>query len=318
MIFEAYTISNVTTQLAQPNPRILRMAYKVAQSADIIQTGAQIANATYRQTFIAPGLRCGNANVNQQAAFDIYNRIVVLQTNTWTVSQYLNSSFVGQKPPNFLQYYSAWSPQLYGYVTDNINPAGSVDGFKNWKGMGLSAVNQNRFYGAEFWIQLSNQSIVCAMTNASYDLTLQYVDGVASVQQSSVTHLNIMSGQSNPGYAGYLSYMAALGATLYGNISAYSAPCNVTQGPYVNVLGHCYDLWSSSSNAILTALAACDELQNSWWEQNAGDMDLVHYTPSQPFAQNITGYNECRNKTLRLAIEDLAANLSISMLSLPS
>ena len=91
-------------------------------------------------------------------------------------------------------------------------------------------------------------------------------------------------------------------------------------------------LFDSSSRALLNGLSACDDIVHSFWDENPigiGPNGVVLLNSTE-FAhkESVFHYNlnisnrlfekpswMCRNRTLINAIEDLANNITISMLS---
>jgi hypothetical protein len=315
LVWTVRTVNSKKISFTKPKPEIQRMASQASLNARPVSLLAPAANATYGTKFLGPGLQCKPPNLNQQASFDTYNRNTLIQTGVYNVQQYLDKENKTD-PPNWLQYYSAFSPQLHVNVTDTPIDSGIVDLYGNWKAMGPLPNDRNWDLGVQIWVQLSNQSLICSLTNASYDITFQYVNGIQTTTQNSVVHLTDWKNTYvSRDYADYIGYMSALGTVLYGNMSVAGYSCNITDSKYKETPGRCYMLSRANSQIGLTGLTACDEFQNSWWEQNADMMSKVHTTPSQPWTPP-NDYTACRNKTLARAIEDLAVNMTISMLGL--
>ncbi len=86
-------------------------------------------------------------------------------------------------------------------------------------------------------------------------------------------------------------------------------------------------LWDSSSRVLLNGLSACDDITQNYWNDHAialaetEDAPVILLDDSARANMNISNHVfekpgwMCRNRTLSNAIEDLAGNITIGMLS---
>jgi hypothetical protein len=314
--------NRITAQitLLKPAPPLQRLASVVAQSASHVNIPSIEPNATFDLQFTGPGLQCETATGNQLALINQYadrmsKEVKAVLTTDITLTERNNSN--PPIVPKYLEYFSAFSPQLYPWFKDTaVNGSfGLVREDGNFLVPNTTYADNAIDYGVELWVQLANYSVVCSVTNASYDIGFNYTNGVPLLTHNKITHLakiTNVTADSTKYFNNYHAWAAALWSTVYGNATAFSETCNITQPDSTNKTGYCYSIDEVSSKVVLTGLKDCDDFQHSWWEENA-DLFGPHKTPSQPFANDFT--NQCRNKTIPRALEDMAANLTISMLS---
>jgi hypothetical protein len=249
---------------------------------------------------------------------------------------------------------SAFAPYagIQGWMY-GITPTDSVDQFNNWDVdlpwdavPDLGGRNDEMIVDdiiQQLWIQTSTAGYVCPMGNASYDVKFDFVDGIQSMVQyntSGFIPMEVMrlgggGGSSailddltpgpymRKGHTTFeLSYMAvweAFTSLVSGNITMR----------YFAALGDKnknLTLWDSSSRALLNGLSACDDItQNSWDDLPTtlnssvdAPITLLDFSQAETNISNHFFANPadlCRNRTLIKAIEDLAGNITISMLS---
>ena len=222
------------------------------------------------------------------------------------------SQFSGGTLPHgwtILQFFSAFSPQLHGFIDDVLPIAGEPDHYNNWEAM-LPPNNTEKGTvgnGAEFWIQLANSSIVCALTNTSFSIDYLGVNGAQRVSQNNVTFLNRWTYDHSS--ANYLSVMAFLGPMLYGNVTVEPYSCDV--GDFVDA--ECYMLSGSSSEVLQTGIGACQEFDIIWWDESIDRLNGRHKNLAIDFG---TEPFTCRNKSVARANEDLSVNVTNGLLGL--
>jgi hypothetical protein len=90
---------------------------------------------------------------------------------------------------------------------------------------------------------------------------------------------------------------------LNGNMSMLPYTCNDSS----NQPSVCLMQTAASSQILQTSIAACPEIWNYWWYNNIKFFGLNPILP-QPTIN-------CRNESVMAALEDLAANMTISLLS---
>lgn len=241
-------------------------------------------------------------------------------------------------------------PQGWLFGTANTQ---SVDQFNNWDvdlpWDDLGGTADDPEYDdvvQQLWVQTSTDAYICLLGNASYNVDLGFVDGVQTTINSSTSGFEpiLISrlggegvGQSitpgpyeREGPTGFeYSYMAvweAFTSMISGNITM-SLTYSLSNSTNSNM-----SLFDSSSRALLNGLSACDDIVHSFWDENPigiGPNGVVLLNSTE-FAhkESVFHYNlnisnrlfekpswMCRNRTLINAIEDLANNITISMLS---
>ena len=299
----------VSRTIAYPAPQTLQIASQVAENMEVGPPITIVANSSYYQQFFGPALQCTQANASQQVAFNYYNEANYNQTRIITVPQFQS----GDLPYgyDYLQFFSAFSPQLSGYIDDVLPVAGEPDHYNNWAA--ILPDNATDFgdptNGAEFWIQLADSSLVCALTNASFEIGFESFNNTQNVIQRNITHLNRWTWDNTS--TDYLGVMASLGPLLYGNVTMLPYPCDVPN----DGKGECYVLSGSSSQVLQTGLTACEEFTNSWWNENIELLNKTHMDPAITTFDGQLPYM-CRNGSFAQALEDLAANVTLGLLGL--
>jgi hypothetical protein len=150
----------------------------------------------------------------------------------------------------------------------------------------------------QFWVQTPNKSFVCLQSNASFVVDIDYLNGFQTINQRSIGIMNVVDydGMAIDPAPGSYSYIRdGLYDILVGNVSFPDKT----------------DLDQENINLLNMGLITCDEI--FWWIDNY---------PQLPYEFNSLGlpyrYSECRNRSISLAIQDLANNLTISLLGNPN
>jgi hypothetical protein len=207
---------------------------------------------------------------------------------------------------------SAFSPTTHIANDDSYLLRGESDPSGNWDTIILG---KNANGTQQLWIQTANSSFVCALVNASFAVNFNYSDGVGTVASQSVTVLpgnNTFANGINVGdYTGgadnltaaYFTTFLSLGSMIFGNISL-EHPNNCWAVANLDECKAHAVIAEESSRALSTGLAACDEISNNYWLEKYA---ILYDFASEPWM--------CRNRSLSRAIEDMANNITISMLS---
>jgi hypothetical protein len=209
-----------------------------------------------------------------------------------------------------------------------------IDKFNNWKVANMTGKVPNS-KASQLWLQTAERAIICSFVNASFEVTFNYTNGIGRVTHQNVqiqpntsnatpvqTDSSALSLNYGIPYEGPDVYQAgnysADGAELFYYIQAAEATflslTNLLNGNVtlvnstVGCLNNCVDgpivLQQATSRILQTGLIACDEIANNYWYKNFG------------YANNfLNSPYTCRNRTLDRAIEDLANNITISVLS---
>jgi len=294
---------------------VLATGKQAAERRTVLPLLAPAFNSSYTVQFFGPTLGCDYANHEQQLEFDYYTARTMNRSGIVTHSE---AVYIGDAAKDLnwasgyngsasLSVYSAFTPNTDSFLhaEDFRLPAPAVN---VWPPELPSAFPSPHL---QLWFQVANASIVCALANASLDLEVQFLNGVQNVFQRNVTTVNNWS-PSIVAYdvdSVYMTTFVALVNILYGNVTLQPA--------YGIELG----LHMDDSNVLNTALSACPEF--SFWFNGYGP--AVNQTIfGVDLAANLTNYifpSEtwiCRNGSLARAIEDLASNMTISMLSNPN
>ena len=243
--------------------------------------------------------------------------------------------------------YSGSQGWLYGMIRSR-----TLDQFNNWDaalpwhmdemGWDVESYLEDEVVHT-LYLQTSTDQHVCSMGNASYHVDFVFENGAQksvnyTVSDYSPLTLRRMSDgsgnevESGPYTGGYhttfeLSYMAvweSFTSMVSGNISLAYISSNKGKG---GGLEYTLRLRDTSSRSLLTGLSACDEIVNNYWDKlplmKPEFDDTIASFASRELGVNNTFSNGlmkqpdwmCRNKSLPLAVQDLLANITISMLS---
>jgi hypothetical protein len=261
----------------------------------------------------------------------------------WLGTTYLNSDSDGTAPDKFNNWLVTFLFNGTGYLTGGgaFNDADEEFGI------------YSQMVPRQLWVQTSSDSIACTMGNATRDVHFGFIEGVQTISYSDLQDFepifiprmgpNAVQGLNTS--VGMYTYSAAF-------MAMTSMPSsNITTSITSNSTTNFTILQDSSSRALLTGLVACDEIAHSFWEGHPvdGRTGLSHYelhefcnatipngTDPNETPQNNTGgplatewpskventlFDHppwmCRNRTLAKAIDDLATNITISMMSAP-
>jgi hypothetical protein len=295
----------------QPTPSMLKLASEVAQGMNVLELPHPGPNSTFDMQFKGPSLQCQNANASQQAAFRYFNSAARNQSAIYSVSEYQADPGAFGNRSSF-QVYSAFAPGLYEYAMDTNLIKGEPDNYNNWparlpSNVSRSVLNNN---AAQIWLQLSNESIVCTLVEAQFDIGFKYINSVQAITQRNITPLASVYYHDTFSHSNrenhYLGAAMAIMNMLYGNVTLSPSAKGFLLGG------------DSSSSVLTTGLVACNEIEHNWWVQNTDQ--LTRYIPA-PKVRNYTFLGKpymCRNGSLAHALEDLAINTTLSMLGLGS
>jgi len=160
--------------------------------------------------------------------------------------------------------------------------------------------------------------------NASFSVDFEFSNGLGAVRSQIIEILpptgasNTTALDINPentaldtnvadiSNAAYYSSLVAFGSNLFGNVSLENST-NTCITPGCNRPLY---LAEASSHVLETGLIACDDIAHNYWYSTYGSQNPnlnVTKFPSEPWM--------CRKRTLARGIEDLANNITISMLS---
>jgi hypothetical protein len=293
------------------------VAVRAADDINVVPLPAPLSATDWSYTlqFFGPSLDCSLANSTEQSMFDNVTQTME-QENIFTHSELTDTGF---DSTSIRLVYSAWSAWL---------ASGSPN---SWLPRVIEYGAYNAFVTPmpQMFIQTSTQSIVCNSVNASFDVTISFVNGSQQIIQNGIQLLGNYSmplvniaetgsigANTSDGslqeefYSPYLSHFYAIGSLLSGDITLADT--------------FVFDQYNNeqyrtnvTTSILTTGLTACDDIANSpfknFTDSGAGGNDtataFTNTFPSLPWM--------CRNRTLMAAIEDLANNITISYLSTP-
>jgi hypothetical protein len=333
------TVNLITSAIGSvatiPSDVMLQLAWQTAERSEILPVEAPAVNSSYGLSFFGPTMRCAPPNDAQKAAIDYYVTRIRNESGLYVAADIDNTSDDYPPSPTIDLVYSAFSPRFSEMLNDP-----SVDATYNGWRPELGSFNPSNPLRSgvlqdallqELWIQLSDQSIVCQLANASFDVHIEFINGaqmvtskIATLPEYNQTYLaesdSNCSDWDTEAYCteiylstpqmNYIGWYGALASLLNGNITL-----NTHSGD-----GNDYNV---TTNMLLqTGLASCPELANDYWsnycetigasEDFCGDGNSGNTTRYFPEAESYF----CRNGSLARAIEDLANNITISLLSI--
>jgi hypothetical protein len=295
-------------EIAYPSPITVKLASQVTESIAVMPIPAPASNFSFSMDFFGPALSCSPATASQQASFDFYTEAAYQESKLLTGSEYLDGQ---HNITEYLLYYSAFSPQLYGFINVASPVPGIPDTYNNWNAS-LPQPYYDNFNSClvELWVQLANESLVCSLYNASYNVGFDYPNGVQNITHRTVTFenewtSNISSADGGTNYAGVFASIAPM---LYGNVSILRYDCQLKGNKTT-----CYMLADTSSKILSSGVVSCPEFTHSFWQNNVANGNSPSEQPDGSFAAFSSW--ECRNHSVALALEDLFANFTISLLS---
>ena len=382
------TYADTTAIGTNPSAEVLQLASRTAQSVEVLPATPPAMNASFHQQFFGPSVQCSPANATQQAFFDYYTLALghsepLIATKsalergniTWA-----NETRVLGDP--FMLVYSVFAP-FAGYngwlnimtALPNYQPF-DVDRYNNWvpdlpdsfyepgppnywNALNNSGIFQSHDVVQQLWVQVADQSLVCLMGNATFDVQSVYIDGTRTwleyttsnfvpvfVPQGGLEDVSLringttqsrLSVDEQREISSYMAHFLALSGMVNGNVTM------TLMGNPENVVADTELLYEQSSNVLTIGLSACDEFVNGYWNENAVAAEPVYTGSNEPVVWTEAGKLQwlntttdsvedgpipnitntlfdkpawmCRNRTLARAIEDLANNITISMLS---
>ncbi|TAQ89052.1 hypothetical protein B7494_g2621 [Chlorociboria aeruginascens] len=246
-------------------------------------------------------------------------------------------------------YYDYSPDEFNNWITDFPSEVFTAEPLQGWEDdTGKGFITQ------QLWLQTADQAMVCTMGNASFDVDYEFVNAVQTVARYRPTDpLAEVSQEYWDSVYSYMGIYLAFSGLMNGNVSttltnqfeslgdadSFSFDGNVT-------------IYDGSSKVLQHGLSACDDFLDGYWNGNnaigigadgpvpwqqaassmggiasnsssnaPGSGSLSGWIPSSERFPNITNnlFTKpawmCRNRTLLNAVEDLANNITISMLS---
>jgi len=303
-------LSGTESPLVQPAPLVLSLASESAETIAILPLKPPAANSSYNLQFTGPSFQCEYATDDEMIIFEHYINAFAAETFTFpSVAAYPNVSKEAQSSKTFPDalLYSAFSFSLLNYTTAESGTR--IDSYNNW----VAEVPFDIFnYTSkqQIFIQTYRQSIVCTQFSATFDIQLDFIDGIQNISQYDVTlgdpiiAANFNSSEDG-NFEAYYSSFVALGNMIFGNVSLLMDTTeNFGSDPPQSI-----KYKDVNSRILQTGLIGCNEFTNNIWDGIGETFNEESPIQGSPWM--------CRNNSLSLAIEDLANNITISMLSSP-
>lgn len=166
-----------------------------------------------------------------------------------------------------------------------------------------------QMFPLQLWVVTSSENFICTLGNGTRTANFNFVDGVQTVSYGELRDFDpvfaprkimltrdegnlTVSTDVDYQVHSYMATYLPLQNMLSGNITMW-IPWTSTQVPFL----------TDQSFVLRTGLDACDIIKNNTWSQNY--TNLLFEKPDYM----------CRNRSLSRAIEDLAANVTLSMLT---
>jgi hypothetical protein len=293
------------SQFGDPSSLVLKTASETAQLGEILPLFTPATNSSYEIQFSGPTLQCGTPNESQRLAFETYTNRSMYERAIFALDE-VNGSYWTDYITNIsdgaginwpaLWAYSTFSPNLFRGNTDlNLK-------YSTWDvDLGYALTELMDPGTQQLWVQLLGSNFVCQLVNSSFAILVNHFQGSQRVIQREVKWLNNFNeGSSTRAEGGaYIAIFAALASILNGNVS-FS-----TDGELVD----------HNSQILQTNLLACPELDLTalGLRINHSELEIGQITNFP--AYNLTGNWQCPNGSLERAIEGLANNVTIAMLS---
>jgi hypothetical protein len=296
---------------------VTRIGFEASQIGEVLPLVRPATNSSYNLQFEGPSVSCRPPNGPQQEAFTYYANRSAIEHYVMTNAQISNGWFNFTSSDDIQIFPRFWS----AFSLSDSDP-GVIADRSNWLPELTSDPDSiddvHSAHTSELWIQLFDQNIICTAVNAEFDITVQYEGGSQSILTNRIKATDQFlfnddrsQGTMNDSYVQnttYLNIFRVFAGILNGNIS-YDVSRNVkeeeTSFVLTTSLGSCpeLNLYSFLSNAT-------SELLLSPWNSNgAQSLGRPNYFT------NTKSETTCRNGSLGRALEDLANNITISMLS---
>jgi hypothetical protein len=327
-----------TDETMEPTAQMLKVVSEAALNMKVLPPTPPSLNSSFGIQFYGPTVQCNDSTPQQEAQFLYFMKNMAREAEIFTAQQVESGNYTSTPdeggPGDATTIFGALVLSAFSPSVHSVNDAYQgfqTDDFNNWypemNYSDLQDYNWGQSGVQTIWIQLSNQTLVCTAVNASFEIGFEYSNGVGSV-----THQNIQiipAGDSNADIAGtnavdlsydtvvtndtdntaYFTSFLALGSNIFGNISLENTNEGCKGGPVAGCIkeNSPFDLQVETSRAAVTGLIACNEIAHNYWYDIYNIPSNESNFPAELWM--------CRNRTLARGIEDLANNLTISMLS---
>jgi hypothetical protein len=308
---------------------VISVATRAAEEMRILDTAAPASNSSYELSIRGPYMRCDEANATQIPVFENYKNAAVINRMMTTDTEESISPNMSHSNPYFGIVLSVFDPFIGNDGWSSQRAGGTLGswasflptGFGNSSGyipaglQGYAFCKDNRTYShcqmfpRQLWVATANDSFVCTLGNATRTARFNFVDGEQTVTYGDLHNFEPIFVPRD----GYLqsslnSSHLPINFEVYSYMAVYLSFAEMLIGNVTLVLGNATQVTPQiyhGSKVLLTGLQACGEFSDSYWVQKY---------PSNAYLFNEPEYM-CRNRTLARAIEDLSANITISMMA---
>ncbi|KAF4631023.1 hypothetical protein G7Y89_g7116 [Cudoniella acicularis] len=180
-------------------------------------------------------------------------------------------------------------------------------------------------------VQASDQNILCSQVNASFTILVEPLNGEQTITYQDVAILNsideclIRTAEVNTtkgaadmeigvmDFGSYFLLFQRLSSIINGNLTLSTTGFDGIDNSFW------FEYHSENTNIIKTTLAACSEIVNNYWQTNPEKiLAPAGWTLVDSNYPILVPPPRCRNGTIARAVEDLANNITVSMLSSPN
>jgi hypothetical protein len=217
--------------MGQQSP-LQKLATDMAAGLSPVMGSKPADNSSYNLHFFGPALRCNPPNETQREWFNYFSQTYLDETGAINLTQY--NLGVVEGSATYLVY-SAFSPQLWALEDSFTYPNDPAGGY-NWNpdfpidctsiAMSNNSCFKYWFGGAsssslQYWIYLADEYLICTSSNASFDISFEFINGQQNVIQTNVDVVSDWTTIYNTTKPGvwYLRAFQALGDLIYGNVS---------------------------------------------------------------------------------------------------
>ncbi|KAI2783856.1 hypothetical protein F4815DRAFT_458231 [Daldinia loculata] len=284
-------------------PEIARLFTRTYISNSPIPQTPPFANASYDFNFWAPSYKCSNAS-----------EIIRTRNNrTWDLASY-----------NYTNFEEAFNAEIVKPVSTGNFSSGSPPLI--YKSTAPTSMNNMILVGAngrnEQWGNTDHNYLVCQLYNTTYSVTMRFDNGVQSIQENSIAHVDSQEWDNE---RGRLSMVLANGLCAPDPAANNATICPtyymvqyiftrfLTGQVRINVEGELMFQSDGYEGNIVEAgeapffqsgLTDCPEIWNSTGYQSASGGSLAFQS-----------LNRCQGGTLATAIESLSRNFTYSLLT---
>jgi hypothetical protein len=166
-----------------------------------------------------------------------------------------------------------------------------------------------QMFPLQLWVMTSNDSFICTLGNATRTAHFNFVDGVQTISYDGLRDFDpvfapreIFLTQTD----GNMTIQTDVDYQVHSYMAVYLSLVNMLSGNitmWIPWTSHTPPFLTDQNYVLRTGLDACDDIKNNIW--------------SQSYTNNLFESPDymCRNRTLAKAIEDLATNATLSMMT---